>query len=96
MKKSIQQIEKIKALAIKKRTEHKEFSNASVGEINDSIDSFTYEINQIILKNKPTKAFNEIAVLAKEEHEYHKERLDWSYNDIQNSLVELSIEIDNL
>ena len=96
MKKSTEQLQKIKELAISKRKEFLSVGECGSCEVDESIDTLTYKLDTIIAESMPRDAFQEIAQIVREHHEWHKEELEWSNEEIENSLVELSIEIDNI
>jgi len=93
---TLNKLENLKTLAIAKRREHKESGESGHSEVEESVDTFISELKIISDKRNLNDAFEEIAFLAKKEHEWHKENLEWSWEEIENSLVELSIEIESL
>ena len=76
MKKSTEQLQKIKELAISKRKEFLSVGECGSCEVDESIDTLTYKLDTIIAESMPRDAFQEIAQIVREHHEWHKEELE--------------------
>lgn len=86
-------LQKLKTLAIKTFKSHK---SATGTELETSVKLFTEKLDNIIASKIENDAFYEIAYFTKIEETQHREFLNWSDEDVDNAITELSIEIDNL